>query len=48
MINKVVMQEIYLTKFDKTNKCSDLYKVKKVVLNQTKGTLSLFHDCRSE
>lgn len=36
MINKVVMQEIYLTKFDKTNKCSDLYKVKKVVLNQTK------------
>lgn len=36
MINKVVMQEIYLTKFDKTNKCRDLYKVKKVVLNQTK------------
>lgn len=43
MINKVVMQEIYLTKFDKTNKCSDLYKVKKVVLNQTKkrNTLSV-------
>lgn len=38
MINKVVMQEIYLTKFDKTNQCSDLFKVKKfkVVLNQTK------------
>lgn len=47
MINKVVMQEIYLTKFDKTNKCSDLLR-KSFSTRLNKGTLSLFHDCRSE